>query len=53
MIDSPFGGVHTILCMDQLKDTPVGGGSLWYGEANSVQQAYLADRQRDNAPAQK
>ena len=25
---------------------------LWYGEANFVQHAYLAIRQRDNAPAQ-
>ena len=30
----------------------MGCGFLWYGEANSVQQAYLAVRQRDNAPAQ-
>ena len=38
--------------MDPLQHTPVGGGPLWYGEANSVQQAYLAVRQRENAPAQ-
>ena len=52
IIDSPFGGLHTILCMDQLQHTHVGGGPLLYGEANSVQQAYLAVRQRENAPAQ-
>jgi len=34
--DSPFGGVHKIRCMDPLQHTPVGGGPLWYGEANSV-----------------
>ena len=38
--------------MDRLQNTPVGGGHSWYGEANSIQQAYLAARQRDNAPAQ-
>jgi hypothetical protein len=52
IIDSPFGGLHKILCMDPFQHTPVGGGPLWYGEANSVQQAYLAVRQRENAPAQ-
>ena len=52
IIDSPFGGLHKILCMDPLQHTPRGGGPLWYGEANSVQQAYLAVRQRENAPAQ-
>ena len=30
----------------------MGGGLLWYGEANLVQQAYLAARHRENAPAQ-
>jgi hypothetical protein len=34
--DSLFGGLHKILCMDPLQHTPVGGGTLWYGEANSV-----------------
>jgi hypothetical protein len=38
--------------MDPLQHTHVGGGPLRYGEANSVQQAYLAVRQRNNAPAQ-
>jgi hypothetical protein len=38
--------------MDPLQHTLVGGGPLWYGEANSVKQAYLAVRQRENAPAQ-
>jgi hypothetical protein len=38
--------------MDSLQHTPVGGGPLSYGEANSVQQAYLAAYQRDNAPTQ-
>ena len=38
--------------MNPLHHTPVGGGPLWYGEAKSVQQVYLAFRQRDNAPAQ-
>lgn len=52
VIDSPFGGIHKILCMDPLQHTPVGGGPLWYGEANSVQQAYFAVRQHGNAPAQ-
>ena len=52
IIDSSFGGVHNNLCMDPLQHTPVGGGSLWYGEANSVQQAYLEVRRRDTAPAQ-
>ena len=52
VIDSPFGGLHTILCMDPLQHTHVNGGSLWYGEANLVQQAYLAVRQRENVPAQ-
>jgi hypothetical protein len=52
IIDSPFGGLHKILCMDPLQHTPVGGGPLWYWEANSVQQAYLAVRQRENALAQ-
>ena len=28
----------------------MGDGPLWYGEANSIQQSYLAARQRDNAP---
>ena len=49
IIDSPFGVLHTILCMDRLQHTLVGGGPLWYGEANSVQQAYLAVRRRENA----
>ena len=52
IIDSPFGGLHKILCMDPLQHTPVGGGPLWYGESNSVQQAYLSVRQQENAPAQ-
>ncbi len=52
IIDSPFGGLHKILCMDPLQHTHVGGGPLWYGEANSAQQIYLAARQRENAPAQ-
>ena len=47
IIDSPFGGLHTILCMDPLQHTYVGGGPIWYGEANSLQQAYLAFRQRE------
>jgi len=38
--------------MDPLQHTSVGGAPLWYGEANSVQKAYLAVRQRVNAPAQ-
>ena len=38
--------------MDPLQHMHVGGGPLWYVEANSVQQAYLAIRQRENAPAQ-
>ena len=38
--------------MDPLQHTLVGCGPLWYGEANSVQQAYLAVRQRENAPGQ-
>ena len=38
--------------MDPLQHTPVGGGPLWCGEANSVQQAYLTVRQRENGPAQ-
>jgi hypothetical protein len=38
--------------MDPLQHTPVGGGPLWYREVDSVQQAYLAARQRGNAPAQ-
>jgi hypothetical protein len=38
--------------MDPIQHTPVGGEPFWYGEANSVRQAYLAARQRDNAPAQ-
>ena len=41
-----------MLCMDPLQHTPLGGGPLWYGEANSVQQAYLAVRHRENAPVQ-
>jgi len=49
---SPFGRLHKILCMDQLQHTHVGGRPLRYGEANSLQQAYLAVRQRENAPAQ-
>ena len=32
--DSPFGGMHKILCMDPSQHTHVGGGPLWYGEAN-------------------
>jgi len=54
IIESPFGGVHKILCMDPSQHIPVGGGPLWYtyGEATSDQQAYLALRQRDNAPAE-
>ncbi len=52
IIDSQFGGLHKILCMEPLQHTPVGGGPLWYGEANSIQQAYLEVRQRENAPAQ-
>jgi len=52
IIDSLFDGLHKIHCMDPLQHTHVGGGSLWYGEANSVQQAYLSARQRENAPAQ-
>jgi len=38
--------------MNPLQHTHVGGGPLWYGEANSVQQAYLAIRQPENAHAQ-
>jgi hypothetical protein len=38
--------------MDPLQHTHVGGGPLRYGEANSIQQAYLAVRQRENALAQ-
>jgi hypothetical protein len=38
--------------MDPLQHTPVGGGPLMYWEANLVQQAYHAVRQRENAPAQ-
>ncbi len=38
--------------MDPLQHPPVGGGPLWYGEANSIQQAYLSVRRRENAPAQ-
>jgi hypothetical protein len=38
--------------MDPLEHTPVGGGPFWYGEANLVQHAYLAVRQRENAPVQ-
>ena len=30
----------------------MGGGPLWYGDATSAKQAYLAVRQRENAPAQ-
>jgi hypothetical protein len=52
IIDSPFGGVHKILFMDPLQHTTVGGGPLWYGEANSAKQAYIVVRLRDNAPAQ-
>jgi hypothetical protein len=51
IIDSPFGGLHTILCMDSLQHTHVGGGPLLYGEAISVQQTCLAARERENAPA--
>jgi len=43
------GPVRTI---GPLQHTPVGGGPFWYGEANSVQQAYLAVRQREKAPAE-
>jgi len=39
-----------MLCMDPLHHTHVGGEPLWYGEANSVQQANLVVRQRKNAP---
>ncbi len=35
-----------------IQHTHVGGRPLSYGEANSVQHAYLAYRQRENAPAQ-
>jgi len=52
IINSPFGGVHEILCMDPLQHIPVGGGPLRYGEVNSGQQAYLVIRHRENAPAQ-
>ena len=38
--------------MDPLEHTPAGGGLLWYGEANLVQQAYRVVRQRDKAAAQ-
>ena len=36
IIDSPFGRLHNILCIDPLQHTHVGGGPLWYGEANLV-----------------
>ena len=52
IIDSPFGGLHKILCRDPSQHTPVGGVPVLYGDANLVQQAYLAVRQRENAPAQ-
>jgi hypothetical protein len=52
IIDSPFNEVHKIICMEPLQHTPVSVGPIWYGEANSVQQAYFVVRQRDNAPAQ-
>jgi hypothetical protein len=51
-IDFLFGGVYEILCMDPLQHIPVGGGLLWYGKDHSIQQAFLAVRQRDNATAQ-
>ncbi len=38
--------------MDPLQHTRVGGGLVLYGEANSVQQAYLSVRRQENAPAQ-
>ena len=38
--------------MDPLQHTLVGGGPLWYGEANLLQQVYFAVRQRENAPVQ-
>ena len=51
--DARLTGVVTIfISLGPLQHTLVGGGPLWYGEANSVQQAYLAVRQWENAPAQ-
>ncbi len=44
IIDSPFGRLHEIHCMDPIQHTPVGGGPLWYGKSNSEQQAYLVVR---------
>jgi hypothetical protein len=29
IVDSPFGGLHKILCMDPFQHTPMGGGPLW------------------------
>ena len=52
IFDSPFDGLHKILCMDPLQHTPMGGGALFYWESSSAQHAYLAIRHRDNAPAQ-
>ena len=38
-----YGSITTYVC---------GGRTLWYGEANSIQKAYLAVRKRKNAPVQ-
>ena len=50
--DAPFGGLNQILVFDHLQHTPVKSGSLWYGQASSVAQAWAAMSHSQTAPAQ-
>ena len=50
--DAPFGGLNQVLVFDHLQHTPVKNGSLWYGQASSVAQAWAATSHSNDAPAQ-
>ena len=50
--DAPFGGLNQVLVFDHLQHTPVKNGSLWYGQASSVAQAWAATSHSSTAPSQ-
>ena len=50
--DAPFGGLNQVLVFDHLQHTPVKSGSLWYGQASSVAQAWAATIHSKESPTQ-
>ena len=50
--DAPFGGLNQVLVFDHMQHTPVKNGSLWYGQASSVAQAWAATSHSSTAPSQ-